>query len=73
MRSLIEAGIKAGEFRTDVDPRYAAASLAGMVFFLATSGPVLIPAVGLSHETKLPEKMASHTVNLFLEGIRKRP
>jgi AcrR family transcriptional regulator len=69
MRTLIREGIKSGDFRADLDPRFATATLAGMVFFLATSGDVLFAAVGLDREPHLAEKMAQHSAALFLHGI----
>jgi AcrR family transcriptional regulator len=71
MQKLIREGIESGDFRRDVDPRMAVASLAGMVFFLATAGEVLLPAAGLGQEKNLAEKLARHSADLFLHGISK--
>lgn len=70
---LLKEGIAAGEFRRDLDPRLGAASLAGMVFFVALAGPVLLPAAGLSRERNLPDRFARHTAQTFLRGIQARP
>jgi TetR/AcrR family transcriptional regulator len=72
VRGLISEGVRRGEFRRDLDPRLAAASLAGMVFFLATSGPILMAAMELEGEPNLADKLARHTAKLFLRGIESR-
>jgi TetR/AcrR family transcriptional regulator len=69
IRHMLQDGIDSGEFRSDLDPRFAAASLASMVFFLATSGPVVLPAMALEKEPRLVERLAHHTAELFLHGI----
>lgn len=69
IRKLITDGIAAGEFRNDLDPRYAAASLIGMTHYLAIGGPILFSAMSLEGESGLGEKLAEHTASLFLKGI----
>jgi AcrR family transcriptional regulator len=69
IRRLITEGIASGDFRRDVDPRFAAASVIGMVHYLAIGGPILMSAVGLRKEARLSDKLAAHTASLFLRGI----
>ena len=70
LRGLIEEGVERGEFR-GVDPRLAAGSLMGMLFFYATMGPIAIPALDLGEEADLPRVLAEHTVRVLVEGIRR--
>jgi AcrR family transcriptional regulator len=70
IRELLRDGMDSGEFRSDVDPRLAAASVVGMVFFAATS-PVLLPATSLQGEPKLVQRFAEHTADMFLNGITR--
>lgn len=66
---LISDGVAAGEFRSDLDPRFAAASLIGMTHYLAIGGPVLFSALSLDEKSDLGEDLAKHTASLFLTGI----
>ena len=69
IRQLIREGVAAGEFRRDVDPRMAAASLVGMTHYLAIGGEILLSAMALEKVPRLSEKMAKHTASLFLRAI----
>ncbi len=65
--ALIEEGIESGDFRADLDPRRAVASLVGMVQYLALAEPILIaPKSVRPSET---EEMAKHTAELFVRGL----
>ena len=70
---LIGEGIAAGQFRRDLDPRLAAASLVGMTHYLALGGPVLLAAMRLERTPRLERKLAEHTAELFLRGIDAAP
>jgi hypothetical protein len=61
-------GIAAREIRKNLDPRFGAASLVGMVLFAATS-PVLFSAASLQHEPQLIERFAAHTADTFIDGV----
>lgn len=69
IRKLIREGVDAGEFRRDIDPRMAAASLVGMTHYLAIGGEILFSAMALENVPRLSEKMAKHTAALFLRAI----
>jgi TetR/AcrR family transcriptional regulator len=69
IRQMLQRGVDTGEFRANLDPRFAAASLAGMVLFLTTSGPVVLPALGLQRDSHIIDALARHTADLFLRGI----
>lgn len=65
--ALIAEGIDCGDFRNDLDPRRAVASLVGMVQYLALAEPILIPSSNLNPGE--PATMAKHTADLFLAGL----
>ena len=73
VHALLDEGIRRGEFRKDLDPRFAAASLAGMVFFLATSGPVVMSANAIGRDEDVVNRLARHTADLFMRGIAADP
>jgi len=73
VQSLLDEGIRYGDFRKDLDSRFASASLAGMVFFLATSGPVVMSANAISSDEGLVNRLARHTADLFMQGIAADP
>ena len=69
IRQLIREGVAAREFRRDIDPRMAAASLVGMTHYLAIGGEILFSAMALDKVPSLSDKMARHTASLFLRAI----
>lgn len=67
--SLIAEGIASGEFRAELDPRRAVASLVGMVQYLALAEPILFNSTKLKRGREEREAMAQHTADLFLRGL----
>ncbi|HEX5184994.1 MAG TPA: TetR/AcrR family transcriptional regulator [Allosphingosinicella sp.] len=67
--SLIAEGIANGDFRSEIDPRRAVASLVGMVQYLALVEPIVFASTNLKQNRKEREAMAKHTADLFLQGL----
>ena len=65
--ALIAEGIKSGDFRADVDLRFAVASLVGMVQYLALAGPILFASTNLKPDDGAA--LATHTADLFVRGL----
>lgn len=65
---LIQECVEAGECRR-VDARLAAGNLIGMIVFYVVAAPVASPVVGLEGDPAGAERLAAHTIELFLEGI----
>jgi TetR/AcrR family transcriptional regulator len=68
--ALIAEGIASGHFRSDLDPRRAAASLVGMVNYLAIAGPIVFSSNKLKNDADESLAMAQHTADMFVAGIR---
>lgn len=67
--ALVQREIDAGQFRDDLDPRFAFLSLVGMTVFPFVARPVVERVLGLKYDEGFRAAFAEHTRRLFLEGV----
>jgi hypothetical protein len=53
-----------------VDPPLAVGSLIGMVLFYVLAAPAAAPVLGVTMDQTFADRLAEHTVGIFLDGIR---
>ena len=68
--ALVARGQQDGDFRSDLDPRLAFASLVGMTVFPFAARPVLERVLGLEYDEEFRRRFVEHTRRLFVEGTR---
>jgi TetR/AcrR family transcriptional regulator len=66
---LLERGRAAGNFRPDLDCRFAALSLLSLCMFPFLTRPVSATVLGLKYEGEELERLIEHTARIFLNGI----
>jgi TetR/AcrR family transcriptional regulator len=69
---LLERGRAAGNFRPDLDCRFAALSLLSLCMFPFLTRPVSATVLGLKYEGEDLERLIEHTAKLFLNGITNK-
>jgi len=69
LQDTIADGIAGGDFKPDLNPAFAAVSLAGMLNFYFIARPVV--DVFLPQSSRRDEEYVSHSVELFLTGIAR--
>ena len=67
---LVQAEIAAGRYRASLDPRLALLSLIGMVAFPFVARPVLERVLGVDYDAEVVDRLAEHTLRVFLAGVR---
>ena len=66
----IEQEKNIGNYREDLDPQLALLSLISMTVFPFLAKPLVEQVLGLSLDKSAVEKMAAHTTQLFLGGVK---
>lgn len=72
MEQNIREGVETGVFRP-VDTRMATLSLIGMMAFFFMGRPVVSRLPGMAdYQTEMEQKLAEHTLGIFLNGLKPR-
>lgn len=69
LRRIIQQGVEQGEFRP-LDAHLAVGSLLGMVLFFVLAAPIAAPALEVEPGPDFADRLAAHTLDLFLQGVR---
>lgn len=69
MRRILERDLAAGTLRDDLDPRLALLSLISLAAFPFVARPVAEQLLALDYDDAMVERLATHTVKLFYEGV----
>ncbi len=70
--ALFEQEIASGRLRADLDPQLTVLSVLGMCVFPFVAVPVVGPVLGVEVDAGFADRLAEHTVRLFVEGAAPR-
>lgn len=64
----IDAEVRAGRMRADIDPGIAAISLMSLAVWPFVAGPIVRGVFGMEVDTEFADRFAEHNTRLFCEG-----
>jgi TetR/AcrR family transcriptional regulator len=73
LQALLASEVASGALRSDLDPRLAVLSLAGMCVFPFLTHPVLGRVLDYELDDAFRKRLTEHTTRLLLDGARRRP